>query len=166
MSDTLFSLEHWNRKFQSHLRCACVSACFLYSSYALLCLATCKIPFPGSPASLQKRWSYLCQSPWRPIGLWDVEAPTFSLGSRFSDGGDVSLTLRPLFTPRKIPGTHFCYSLSRPQGHSAPGRIRLIKKIQLHRKSNPWPCGLIGNITRDLPACGIVPQLYYVGIRI
>jgi hypothetical protein len=26
--------------------------------------------------------------------------------------------------PRKIPGTHFCYRLSQPQGHSAAGRIR------------------------------------------
>jgi hypothetical protein len=34
---------------------------------------------------------------------------------------------RPL-TPRKIPGTHFCYRLSRPQGHSAAGRIRSIEK--------------------------------------
>jgi hypothetical protein len=25
-----------------------------------------------------KRWSYSCNRPWRPIGLWDVEAPIFS----------------------------------------------------------------------------------------
>jgi hypothetical protein len=24
-----------------------------------------------------KRWSYPCNKPWRPIGLWDVEVPTF-----------------------------------------------------------------------------------------
>jgi hypothetical protein len=53
---------------------------------------------------------------------------------------------RPL-PPRMIPGTHFCYRLSRPQGHSAAGRIRSIEK------SND-----IGNRTRDLPACSIVPQ--------
>jgi hypothetical protein len=28
------------------------------------------------------------------------------------------------FTPTKIPGTHFCWKLSRPQGHSEAGRIR------------------------------------------
>jgi hypothetical protein len=50
---------------------------------------------------------------------------------------------RPPFTPRKIPGTHFCYRLSRPQGHSAAGGIRSIEK------SN----NLIGNRTRDLLAC-------------
>jgi hypothetical protein len=30
--------------------------------------------------------------------------------------------------PRKIPGTHFCWRLSRPQGHSTAGRIRSIEK--------------------------------------
>jgi hypothetical protein len=46
-------------------------------------------------------------------------------------------------------GTHFCYRLSRPQGHSAAGRIRSIEKYG----------DLIGNRTRGLPACGTVPQL-------
>jgi hypothetical protein len=51
--------------------------------------------------------------------------------------------------PRKIPGTHFCQRLSRPQGHnSAAGRIRSIEK------SND----LIGNRTGDLSACSVVPQ--------
>jgi hypothetical protein len=34
---------------------------------------------------------------------------------------------RPL-TPRKIPGAHFCYRLSRPQSHNAAGRIRSFEK--------------------------------------
>jgi hypothetical protein len=47
-------------------------------------------------------------SPWRPLALGDVEAPTFS-DIRLIDGGKfVSPTRWPLFTPRKIPGTHFC----------------------------------------------------------
>jgi hypothetical protein len=34
---------------------------------------------------------------------------TFSLDNWLIDGGEiVSLTRRPLFIPRKIPGTHFC----------------------------------------------------------
>jgi hypothetical protein len=46
--------------------------------------------------------------PWRPIGSREVEAPTFS-DIRLIDGGKVvSPTRRPLFTPRKFPGTHFC----------------------------------------------------------
>jgi hypothetical protein len=36
-----------------------------------------------------------------------------------TDGSEaVSLMHQQLFTPRKIPGTHFCYRLSQPQGHS------------------------------------------------
>jgi hypothetical protein len=39
----------------------------------------------------------------------DFEAPTFCLDSRLTDGGKVvSLTRRPPFTPRNIPGSHFC----------------------------------------------------------
>jgi hypothetical protein len=46
--------------------------------------------------------------PWRPLRLREVEAPTFS-DIRLLDGGKVvSPTRRPLITPRKIPGTHFC----------------------------------------------------------
>jgi hypothetical protein len=56
-------------------------------------------------------------------------------------------TGRPLL-PRKIPGTHFCQRLSRPQGHSEAGRIRSIEKTN----------DLIRNRTCDLPACSTVPQ--------
>jgi hypothetical protein len=67
---------------------------------------------------------------------------------RLKDGGKiVSFTRRPPFTPRKIPGTNFCSRLCRPQGHNAAGRIKLIEKVHL-----------IGNRTRDLQACSIVPQ--------
>jgi hypothetical protein len=46
-----------------------------------------------------------------------------------TDGGEVvRLTCRHPLTRRKIPGTHFCQRLGRPQGHSAPGKIRSIEK--------------------------------------
>jgi hypothetical protein len=46
--------------------------------------------------------------PWSPLGLREVEAPTFS-DIRLIDGGKVvSLTHQPLFTPRIIPITHLC----------------------------------------------------------
>jgi hypothetical protein len=71
------------------------------------------------------------------------------LDSRLTDGGEVvSITRRPPFIPRKIPGTHFCQRLSRPQGHIAAGRIRLIEKSNDH----------IGTQSRDLPARSIVSQ--------
>ena len=40
------------------------------------------------------------------------------------DGGKVvSLTHWPPLPPGNAPGTHFCYRLSRPQGHTTIGRI-------------------------------------------
>jgi hypothetical protein len=50
--------------------------------------------------------------------------------------------------PGNIPGTHFCYRLSRLQGHSAARRIKSMKNSY----------DTIGNQTRDLPACSAVPQ--------
>jgi hypothetical protein len=54
----------------------------------------------------------------------------YFLDNQLTDGGEVvSLTCWPPFTPRKISCTHFCYSLSQPQGHSAAGMIRSIDKF-------------------------------------
>jgi hypothetical protein len=48
---------------------------------------------------VRKVKSYPSNRPWRPIRLWDVEAPTFSLDSRLTDGGEVvSLMRRSPFT--------------------------------------------------------------------
>jgi hypothetical protein len=42
------------------------------------------------------------------------------LDNRLTGGSEsISLMRRPHFTPRKNPGTHFCYTLSRPQDHNA-----------------------------------------------
>jgi len=43
-----------------------------------------------------------------------------------------------LYSPGNTPGTHFCLRLSRPQGHSAAGRI-VSENV---RESNPRPSGL------------------------
>ena len=53
-----------------------------------------------------------------------------------------------LYSPEDTTGTHFCYRLSRTQGHSASGRI----------KSTNNPNDPNGNGTRNLPACSAVPQ--------
>jgi hypothetical protein len=81
--------------------------------------------------------------------LSDVEAATFF----WTIGSQVTLRLSallcwPPFTPRKIPGTLFCWRLSRPQDSSATGKIRSIEN------SND----LIGNRTRHLTDCSIVSQ--------
>jgi hypothetical protein len=55
---------------------------------------------------------------------------------------------RPLpSSPRKIPGTHFCYRLSVPQDHSGAGSIRSIEEFSD-----------LGIRTRDLPARSIMSQ--------
>jgi hypothetical protein len=53
-----------------------------------------------------------------------------------------------LYPPGNIPGTHFCYRLSQPQGHSAAGRIMSMKNSS----------DTFGNRTRDLTACSAVRQ--------
>jgi hypothetical protein len=60
--------------------------------------------------------------PWRPLGSWEVEVPTFS-DIRLRDGGKaVSPTRRPLFTPQEDSWYSFLFEAVR--GHSAAGRIR------------------------------------------
>jgi hypothetical protein len=83
-----------------------------------------------------------------PKGSETLRLPHF-LNNRLTDGGEFSLARRPSFVPRKIPGTDFCYRLSRHQGLSAAGRIRSIEK-----KSND----LTGNRTHYLPACSTLHQ--------
>jgi hypothetical protein len=79
------------------------------------------------------------EDPW---GCETSRLPHF-LDNRLTGSGEVvSPTPQLLFTPRKIPGTHFCYRLSRPQSHSAPGRIKSTEKSNY----------LVGNRSRDLPA--------------
>jgi hypothetical protein len=64
------------------------------------------------------------------------------------DGGKVvNPKHRPPLPPEYAPGTHFCQSLSRPQGHSAIGRVMSMKISS----------DTIWNRTRDLPICSTAP---------
>jgi hypothetical protein len=85
----------------------------------------------------------------RSVGIVRSRTKTIEFSLFLFDGTVVGLARRPLLTRRKIPSTHFCYRLSKPQGHSAVGRIKRIEKFSDHM----W------NWTHDLVACSVVPQL-------
>jgi hypothetical protein len=60
-----------------------------------------------------------------PLGCETSRLPRL-LDNGLTDGGEV--VTRPLLTPRKIPGIHFCWRLSRSEAHNTAGRIRSIEK--------------------------------------
>ena len=78
-------------------------------------------------------------------GGWDSQ---ISVQSALEVGEAVIPTHWPPLPPANIPGTHFCWRLSQPQGHSAAGRIMSMKISS----------DTIGNRIRDLPAYSAVPQ--------
>jgi len=69
-----------------------------------------------------------------PEGSRKLRFPDYVTVSQDS-GKVVSLTHRPLLSPENTSGTHFCWRLSRPQGHSAIGRIMSMKNSNdtIHR---------------------------------
>jgi hypothetical protein len=88
------------------------------------------------------------QSLYRPWGPQEVGAPTLK-DNRHSKVIRLSaLRTGRLYLPWKSPGTHFCYRLSGPQGHTAARRIMSSKN------SNET----LRNRNRDLPACSTVSQ--------
>jgi hypothetical protein len=70
-------------------------------------------------------------------------------GPKFQDNRHIkavrlsALRIGPLYSPGNIPGNHFRWRLSRPQGHSAAGRIKSMKNSS----------ETLGNRTRDLLSC-------------
>jgi hypothetical protein len=86
--------------------------------------------------------------PGRALGVTGGWRSRISRQLAHEGGKIVSPTHRPTLPPGRIPGTHFCYRLSRPQGHNATGRIKSLKNSS----------DSIGNRTRDLPVRSTVPQ--------
>ena len=93
-----------------------------------------------------------------PLQAWSD--PECSRKLRFPDfmttaqegGKVVSLTHRPHLPPGNSPGTHCCQRLSRPQGHSAIGRIMSMKNSS----------DTIWNRTSDLPICSTAEVQLYI----
>jgi hypothetical protein len=81
---------------------------------------------------------------WRPIGLWDVEVPTFSRQSVQRS----ALHVCQLYHPERSP------VLISVRGWVDTRAIVRLEGLRQLKKFNY----LIGNRTRDLPACSIVPQ--------
>jgi len=65
-----------------------------------------------------------------PEGSRKLRFPDFMKTAQ-GGGKVVSLTHRPPLPPGNTPGTHFYWRLSRPQGHSAIGRILCQLKIPM-----------------------------------
>ena len=75
---------------------------------------------------------YTCTGLDSPRGLQVVEAPKIFTQSIHKAGKVVALHTGRLYPPGKIPGTHFSHRLSRPQGHSAAGRIKSRLATHVH----------------------------------
>jgi hypothetical protein len=84
----------------------------------------------------------------RPLRFQEVEAPRFVDNRHMKVVRLSALRTGRLYPPGKIPGTHCCSRLSQPQGHSATETIMSIKNSS----------DIIGNRTRDVPACIAVRQ--------
>ena len=86
--------------------------------------------------SCRKSWStQTAQVKGKSVPLQAWSGPEGSRKLRFPDfmttaqggGRVVSLTHWPHLPPVNPPGTHFCWRMSRPQSHSAIGRIMSMK---------------------------------------
>jgi hypothetical protein len=87
-----------------------------------------------------KKKSYPCNRPSRPIGLWNIKAPTFPKQSAQRWRWGCHHYEQATLYPQKDSWYSFL--------SEATGRIRSIAKSR----------DLTGNRTRDLPTCSIVPQ--------
>ena len=92
----------------------------------------------------QKGQAIPVQAYYRPLGFQEAEAPRY-LDSRHMKVVRLSgLRTGRLYSPGNILGTHLCYWLIRPQGHSEAGRMSM--------KNSNDP---IGNRTRGISSATV-----------
>jgi hypothetical protein len=80
-----------------------------------------------------------------PLRFQEVEAHTFLDNRHMKVVRLSALRTGRFYPPGNIPGTHFCYRLSRSQGHGVTETIMSMKN------SNDT----IGNRTRDVQVCSL-----------
>ena len=111
----------------------------------LLELTTIQLSIMLTPIKFKKGKSVPLPAWSGPEGSRKLTFPDFITTAQ--DGGKVvSLTHRPPLPLANTPGTHFCYRLSRLQGHSGTLRIMSLKNSS----------DTIGNRARDPPLCSLV----------
>ena len=76
----------------------------------------------SNPMLIKDKQGNSCIGLHRPCGFQEVEFPRYR-GNRHIKVVRLSALLTDLYPPGNISETHFCQTLSRPQGHSAAGRI-------------------------------------------
>lgn len=121
------------------------------------CDITCKLKHE---ASLNVRWfriqddslSHWVQvtqclyRPSRTLSLHEVEAHSIFIQSAHEGGKFLSLSHRPSLISGKKPCTHFCWRLSRSEGHSAARRIKPLTNLKnLIWNRTHLPLGLWGS---------------------
>jgi hypothetical protein len=96
------------------------------------------------------RLSLCCTGLDTPRGFQEVEAPRFLDNLHMKVVRLSAIRTGRVYPPGNIPGTHFCYRLSRPQGHSAADRIMPTKYPLTPSGIETATCRLVAQCLNEL----------------
>jgi hypothetical protein len=91
----------------------------------------------------------------RPWGFQEAKAPRFLSNWHTKVVRLSVLRTGRLYPAGNIPGTHFFYGLSRPQGHSVAGRIKSWKIPMTLSGIEPATCRLVAQCLNQLPLINV-----------